>query len=78
MTAIVEFDPVGVDSLKGALGADALVLPGLDALRTHLDNNPFEDCVVLGPSVDQQDVFALAEQAWAWSAELSRAQAGSA
>ena len=62
MTAIVEFDPVGVDSIKGALGSDALVLPGLDALRTHLDNNPFEDCVVLGPSVDQQDVFELAER----------------
>jgi len=61
MTAIVEFDPVGVESIKGALGSDALVLPGLDALKTHLDTNPFEDCVVLGPSVDQQDVFALAE-----------------
>ncbi|MFC6238792.1 AAA family ATPase [Longivirga aurantiaca] len=61
MTAIVEFDPVGVDSIKGALGADALVLPSLDILRTHLDTNPFEDCIVLGPSVDQQDVFALAE-----------------
>jgi len=62
MTAIVEFDPIGAESIKGALGPDASVLPGLDALRSHLEVNPFEDCVVLGPSVDQQDVFALAEQ----------------
>ncbi len=61
MTAIVEFDPVGVEAIKGALGSDALVLPSLDTLKAHLDTNPFEDCVVLGPSVDQQDVFALAE-----------------
>jgi pilus assembly protein CpaE len=61
MTAIVEFDPIGAASIKGALGADSAVLPGLDALRAHLDVNVFEDCIVLGPSVDQQDVFALAE-----------------
>jgi pilus assembly protein CpaE len=61
MTAIVEFDPIGAASIKGALGSDSAVLPGLDALRAHLDVNVFEDCVVLGPSVDQQDVFALAE-----------------
>ena len=61
MTAIVEFDPIGAESIKGALGPDSAVLPGLDALHAHLDLNPFEDCVVLGPSVDQQDVFELAE-----------------
>ena len=62
MTAIVEFDPIGAESIKGALGPDAAILPGLDALKSHLDVNVFEDCVVLGPSVDQQDVFALAEE----------------
>ena len=62
MTAIVEFDPVGAEPIKGALGPDAAILPGLDALKSHLDVNVFEDCVVLGPSVDQQDVFALAEE----------------
>lgn len=62
MTAIVEFDPIGAESIKAALGPDSGVLPSLDALRTHLDVNMFEDCVVLGPSVDQQDVFALAEE----------------
>ena len=62
MTAIVEFDPIGAESIKAALGPEAAVLPGLDALRQHLDINVFEDAVVLGPSVDQQDVFALAEE----------------
>lgn len=62
MTAIVEFDPLGAESIKGALGPDAALLPGLDALTAHLEVNVFEDCVVLGPSVDQQDVFALAEE----------------
>ncbi len=61
MTAIVEFDPIGAESIKAALGPEAAVLPGLDALKSHLDLNLFEDCVVLGPSVDQLDVFALAE-----------------
>ena len=62
MTAIVEFDPLGAESIKSALGPDAALLPGLDALTAHLEINVFEDCVVLGPSVDQQDVFALAEE----------------
>ncbi|MBI1377624.1 MAG: AAA family ATPase [Frankiales bacterium] len=62
MTAIVEFDPLGAESIKGALGPDAQVLPGLDALHEHLKLNLFEDCVVLGPSVDQHDAFSLAEQ----------------
>jgi pilus assembly protein CpaE len=61
MTAIVEFDPLGAESIKSALGPDSTLLPSLDDLLTHLDVNMFEDCVVLGPSVDQQDVFALAE-----------------
>jgi pilus assembly protein CpaE len=62
MTAIVEFDPIGAESIKAALGPDSGVLASLDALRAHLDVNLFEDCVVLGPSVDQQDVFELAEE----------------
>lgn len=62
MTAIVEFDPIGAESIKAALGPESGVLPSMDALRAHLDVNLFEDCVVLGPSVDQQDVFALAEE----------------
>jgi pilus assembly protein CpaE len=62
MTAIVEFDPLGADAIKGALGPEASVMPSLDALKSHLEVNMFEDCVVLGPSIDQVDVFALAEE----------------
>ena len=61
MTAIVEFDPLGAEAIKGALGPESSVLPSLDALKSHLELNMFEDCVVLGPSIDQVDVFALAE-----------------
>ena len=43
MTAIVEFDPIGAESIKSALGPEAAVLPGLDALHAHLDLNLFED-----------------------------------
>ncbi len=62
MTAIVEFDPLGAEAIKGALGPEASVLPSLDALKAHLDVNMFEDCIVLGPSIDQVDVFSLAEE----------------
>lgn len=61
MTVIVEFDPNGAEAIRSALGPDAAVLPGLDALHGHLDVNVFEDCVVLGPSVDQIDADELAE-----------------
>jgi pilus assembly protein CpaE len=62
MTAIVEFDPLGAEAIKGALGPDSSVLPSLDALKSHLELNLFEDCIVLGPSVDQVDVYSLSEE----------------
>jgi pilus assembly protein CpaE len=62
MTAIVEFDPLGAEAIKGALGPDASILPSLDALKSHLEVNLFEDCIVLGPSIDQVDVFSLSEE----------------
>ncbi len=61
MTAILEFDPNSAETIRAALGPDALVVPGLGALRDHLDVDPFEDCVVLGPSVDQVDAGELAD-----------------
>ncbi len=61
MTAILEFDPAGAESIRSALGPDAIVVPSLRELREHLDVDLFEDCVVLGPSVDQIDADALAE-----------------
>ena len=62
MTAIVEFDSVGADSIKGAVGPDTVVLPTMAALRDHLEDTLWEDAVVLGPSVDQRVAFELAEQ----------------
>ena len=32
MTAIVEFDPIGAETIHAALGPDSALLPGLDAL----------------------------------------------
>ena len=62
MTAIVEFDPIGAESLRGAVGADAVVLPDLEALRGYLDETLWEDTVLLGPSVDQEAAFELADR----------------
>ncbi len=62
MTSIVEFDSVGADAIKGAIGPDTLVLPTMAALRDHLEDTLWEDAVVLGPSVDQRAAFDLAEQ----------------
>jgi pilus assembly protein CpaE len=61
MTAILDFDPNAAESIRSALGPDAIVIPSLAALRDHLDIDVFEDCVVLGPNVDQVDASALAE-----------------
>ena len=52
MTAILDYDPNAAESLRSALGADAVVLPTLDALRRHLDTHLGEDTVVVGASVD--------------------------
>jgi pilus assembly protein CpaE len=62
MTAIVEFDPIGADGLRGALGPEASVISDLEALRHHLDASPDVDAVVLGPSVDQDMAFDLADR----------------
>ncbi|HYN74958.1 MAG TPA: ParA family protein, partial [Candidatus Limnocylindria bacterium] len=61
MAVIVELDPAGADTLNAALGGEAQVLTSVDALRRHLDANLGEDCVVVGPSVDQGTALTLAE-----------------
>lgn len=71
MTAIVEFDPAVADAIRAALGPTAITLPGLDALRSHLDVDFTEDCVVLGPSVDPLAAFQVAE-----NARITRASLG--
>lgn len=61
MTAVVEFDRAGAESIRAALGPDAVTLPDLASLYDHLSAEPLEDCVVLGPSVSQLDAGELAE-----------------
>ena len=61
MTAIVEFDRLGAETMRAALGPDASTLPDLTALADHLGADPHEDCIVLGPSVSQVDAGELAE-----------------
>ncbi len=61
MAVIVDLDPAGADTLNAALGGEALVLTSVDELRRHLDVQLDEDCVIVGPSVDQGTALALAE-----------------
>jgi pilus assembly protein CpaE len=61
VTAIVDLDPAGADTLQAALGPESRLLPSLDALRRHLDADLNEDAVVLGSSVDLHSALALAE-----------------
>jgi pilus assembly protein CpaE len=58
---IVDHDPGAAETLKGALGGEATVLTSVDALRRHLETDLTEDCVVLGPGVDQVTALRLAE-----------------
>jgi pilus assembly protein CpaE len=60
MTTVCDFDRVVASALGSAVG-EASVVTSLDALRTHLEEDPGEDTVVLGPTVDQTAAFRLAE-----------------
>ena len=61
MPLIVDHDSGAAETLKGALGGEATVLTSVDALRRHLETDVSEDCVVLGPGVDQATALRLAE-----------------
>jgi len=61
MTAIVDLDPTGSESLHSALGPDSTAFTSLDALRRHIEADPGEDAVVVGPSVDLSMALSLAE-----------------
>ncbi len=61
MTTIVEHDPSLVELFRSTIGAGVTVLSSLDQLRRHLDAQPSEYAVVLGPSVDLTAATALAE-----------------
>jgi pilus assembly protein CpaE len=60
MTAILDYDANAAEALRGALGADVVVLPSFEALRRHLDTQPAEDAVVVGASVDFESALDLA------------------
>jgi len=61
MTTIVERDPTLVELFRGTIGPSVTVLESLDQLRRHLDAQPGEYAVVLGPSVDIDAAGGLAE-----------------
>jgi pilus assembly protein CpaE len=61
MTVIVDHDSTGADFLGQALGGDVTVLPSIDSLLRHLEQNPLEDVAVLASSVDVEVAFELAE-----------------
>jgi pilus assembly protein CpaE len=60
MTTVCDLDRVVANALGSAVG-EASVVTSLDALRAHLEENPAEDTVVLGPTVDQTAAFRLAQ-----------------
>jgi pilus assembly protein CpaE len=59
MTTICDLDPTIANTLASAVG-EAAVVTSVDALRRHLDADPAEDTVVLGPTVDYAAAFQLA------------------
>jgi len=61
MTTIVERDPSLVELFRSTVGSSVTVLESLDQLRRHLDAQPGEYAVVLGPSVDIDAASRLAE-----------------
>jgi pilus assembly protein CpaE len=61
MTVVVDLDPMGAETLRTALGSDAVVLGSIDALHRHLEAHPGEDVVVLGPTVDLHTALGIAE-----------------
>jgi pilus assembly protein CpaE len=60
MASIVEFDEVVAEGLRAAAGQGAVVLSGLDTLRSELDEGRITDVVVLGPSIDQDAALSVA------------------
>ena len=62
MTAILDYDPTGAETLHAALGADSVIVPTFDGLRRHLDNHLAEDAVVIGATVDIESALDLAQR----------------
>ena len=62
MTVIVERDPSRVELFQSALGGGSAVVESLDQLEAHLQQNPQEYAVVLGPSVGSEAAAEFAER----------------
>ncbi len=62
MNVVVDPDSTAAETLRSVLGPDSQVLVNLDSLRRHLDQHPETEVVVVGPSVDQTNALAIAEQ----------------
>ncbi|HVN11128.1 MAG TPA: AAA family ATPase [Kineosporiaceae bacterium] len=69
MTVICDLDAVVADALASAVG-EATVVTSIDALRRHLEDDVAEDTVILGPTVDQDAAFRIAEQMRIWRPPL--------
>ncbi|MEP7740077.1 P-loop NTPase [Nocardioides sp. 31GB23] len=62
MTVIIEDDQVVADLIRQAVPGPAAILPTTAQLAQHLDRDPSEHTVVLGPSVAAQSAVDVAEQ----------------
>jgi pilus assembly protein CpaE len=69
MTTICDLEPMIASALGSAVG-EAVVVTSIDALRRQLDEDPAEDTVVLGPTVDQTAAFRLAGEMRIWRPAL--------
>lgn len=70
MTTVCDLDSVIAESLASAVG-DAAVVTTIDSLRRRLEEDPGEDTVVLGPTVDPAAAFRLAGEMRIWRPVLS-------
>lgn len=61
MTALVERDPELIRKVREELGADVVVVDGVERLEEHLAEHPHEYAVVLGTSVDPATAGEVAE-----------------
>lgn len=63
MTVVVDHDTENAQTLANAIVGGATILPGLDQLRRHLEDNPRENVVVLGVTVDASAAFSFSVSA---------------
>lgn len=61
-TVLVEVDRVTVDTLQAAIGPECVVVPTIEGLSRHLEEDSAVGVVVLGPSVEPQGAYKLAER----------------